>query len=571
MPPRSSILRREGKSALIPRQAAPRSVHHAAPRLREPADAVWLPDEALFLALHRPGASIAVRLELADPGWDAADLVEPLSRGGIAYLLETAGGPPDLARRTILAWDPEYEILLYGDRLETRAGARVVRRQRTRAPLAALRALCAAEGAASSPYADGFSGGLIGYVSYDFKNHLERLPDTVRDDLGLPELRFGCVRRVLVWDRGAGTLSLRISLRCGNDPRRDWQRGRASLLQLWATVCQAAATRAPGRAAAARVQAIAPAAPQRASRSDAAPATLRSNLTRPEYDRMLARCREHIFAGDIYQANLSHRFSTPFDGDGLELYRHLRTINPSPFAAYLRFPEHEVVSCSPERLVKVEHGRVETRPIAGTRPRGDDRDADRRLQRDLLANEKERAEHLMIVDMARNDIGRVCEAGSVEVESFMRVEAYSHVRHLVSNVTGSLRSDRDAFDVLAATFPGASITGVPKVRCMEIIDALELVRRGIYTGSAGYIGLDGAMDFNILIRTFLLQDGQASYHVGGGIVADSRPEREYEETLAKGRALCEALLAAAPAARPRAHRAGAAPAQRARHRTGVAS
>jgi anthranilate/para-aminobenzoate synthase component I len=288
---------------------------------------------------------------------------------------------------------------------------------------------------------------------------------------------------------------------------------------------------------------------------------------------MLARAHEHILAGDIYQANLSHRFAAEFDGSGLDLYRRLRAINPSPFACYLRFSDHEVVSCSPERLVRVEHGRVETRPIAGTRPRGADRTSDRRLQRDLLTDEKERAEHLMIVDMARNDIGRVCEHGSVQVERFMRVEGYSHVRHLVSNVVGSLRSDRDALDVLAAVFPGASITGVPKVRCMQIIDGLEEVRRGVYTGSAGYIGLDGSMDFNILIRTFLLQGGRAYFHVGGGIVADSDPEREYQETRAKGRALEEALRAVAArplpvprrardprpaAARPEPSRAGAA-------------
>jgi len=505
-------------------------------RRREPEDAVWLPDAALFHALHTPGASIAVRMEVPDPGWDPADLVNPLATSGIAYLFETAGGPIGLSRRAILAWNPEREFVLHGDRMETRARGRCIARQRTRTPLRLLRTLLASEGAMVSPYADAFSGGLIGYVGYDFKNHLEKLPDTVRDDLGVPDLRLGFVRRVLVWDRDAGTLSLRTSLRCGADARRDWDRARGVLLDLWAEIRAAAAAvrrPVPRAAAASRVP---------------APDVLRSNLTRSEYDRMLERCREHILAGDIYQANLSHRFAAPFHASGLDLYRRLRAINPSPFATYLRFPEQEIVSCSPERLVKVEHGRVETRPIAGTRPRGEDRDSDRRLQRDLLANEKERAEHLMIVDMARNDIGRVCEAGSVEVESFMRVEAYSHVRHLVSNVTGSLRSDCDAFDVLAATFPGASITGVPKLRCMEIIDALEPVRRGIYTGSAGYIGLDGAMDFNILIRTFLLQDGQASFHVGGGIVADSQPEREYQETLAKGRALREALHTVRPPA-----------------------
>ena len=489
--------------------------------------ALWVPDAALFRTLHAPGKSIGVRLDLADPGWDPADLAESLAPSGNAYLLETAGGPPDLARRVILAWQPEREYVLRGARLETWSAGRRQHSVRSASPLADLRAVLAAEGATPVPYADGFGGGLIGYVAYDFKNRLERLPDTVTDDLGLPEFRFGFVRRVLVWDRAASTLSLRTSVRCGTEPRQDYERARTELRILWGEVQRAAAAKRPTQPA--------------TTRRPAAPAELQSNLTRAEYDQMLARCQEHILAGDIYQANLSHRFSAPFAGRGIDLYRRLRAINPSPFAAYLRFHEHEIVSCSPERLVQVEHGRVETRPIAGTRPRVDERHADRRLQRDLLASEKERAEHLMIVDMARNDIGRVCEAGSVAVDSFMHVEAYSHVHHLVSRVTGKLQSGADAFDLLAATFPGASITGVPKVRCMEIVDALEPVRRGVYTGSAGYIGLDGSMDFNILIRTFLVQQGQAYFHVGGGIVADSKPEHEYQETLAKGRALCEAL------------------------------
>jgi len=450
-------------------------------------------------------------------------------------LLESAGGPPDLERRVVLAWDPEPEFVLRGERLEVWRRGRQESAVRCDDPLAALRAVLHAEGAVPTPFADAFSGGLIGYVAYDFKNRLERLPDTVQDDLGVPEFRFGLVRRVLVWDRNAASLSLRVSNRCTADAVADYRRAQADLLALWEQVSAVArSARAPSArpsrsAAAARVAGLAPS----------------SNLTRAEYDRMLERCREHIFAGDIYQANLSHRFRMPFRARGSDLYRGLRAINPSPFAAYLRFPEHEVVSCSPERLVKLAQGRVETRPIAGTRPRAADPLEDRALQRELLASEKERAEHLMIVDMARNDIGRVCEAGSVNVERFMQVEAYSHVWHLVSNVTGSLAAGRDAFDLLAAVFPGASITGVPKVRCMQIVDELEPVRRGVYTGSAGYIGFDGTMDFNILIRTVLLQGGAAYFHVGGGIVADSAADREYLETLAKGRAMHEALMAVA--------------------------
>jgi anthranilate/para-aminobenzoate synthase component I len=493
----------------------------------------WLPDEETFYALHRAGRTLPVLLEMPDPGWDVLEALEAMAGDSIAYLFETAGGPADLERRTFLAWNPEREFVLRRGWLETRARGRIVSRQRGGDPLAQLRAALEDEGGIPVPYAGGFLGGLAGYVSYDFKNFLERLPDHVRDDLGVPELRLGFVRHVLAWDRRTDTLSLRYALPCSADAGRDLARAREELRGMYAQLC--ALERRPA-AVATLDKAL-------------AAAELRSNLSRAGYDRMLARAHEHILAGDIYQANLSHRFEAAFAGSGIDLYRRLRAINPSPFATYLRFPEHEVVSCSPERLVQLESGRVETRPIAGTRPRGEDRAADRRLQRDLLVDEKERAEHLMIVDMARNDIGRVCEPGSVRVERFMRPEAYSHVRHLVSNITGVLRADRDAFDLLGATFPGASITGVPKVRCMQIIDALESVRRGVYTGSAGYFGLDGSMDFNILIRTFLLQGGRAYFHVGGGIVADSDAEREYHETLDKGRALQEALRTAPVRAR----------------------
>ncbi|MFQ5599143.1 MAG: anthranilate synthase component I family protein [Candidatus Krumholzibacteriia bacterium] len=488
----------------------------------------WFPDADAFARLHRVGVSIPVILEFVDPGWDPLHLVAALPAHETVYLLETPGAPADLERRTFMAWQPDCEVLLRGNHLESRGAAAPVLRQRGRHPLQMFRAFLVAEGALSVPYSDGFGGGFVGYVSYDFKNFLERLPDRVTDDLGTPELRLGFVRRVVSWDHRSGRVCLRVNLRC-QSTRARCDRARAldalaALLDEVAGLARRAPRAEPGRVAAAR-------------------APLHSNLSRASYDRMLARAHDYILAGDIYQANLSHRFEVPFSGSGLELYRHLRAINPSPFAAYMRFPEHEVVSCSPERLVRLQRGRVETRPIAGTRPRGASGRNDRALERELLASEKERAEHLMIVDMARNDIGRVCELGSVQVESFMSVERYSHVRHLVSNVTGRLGTGRDGLHLLAATFPGASVTGVPKVRCMQIIDELESVRRGVYTGSAGYLGLDGNMDFNILIRTFFLQNGRAWFHVGGGIVADSDPDFEYQETLAKGRALREALLA----------------------------
>ena len=517
-----------------------------------------LPDFEVFARLHRQGISLPVLWDCADPGWEPLALAAALPESATVFLLESPGGPPDLERRTFLSWDPEREFVLCRGRLETSGPGLETSRSRCRAPLAALRQVLRTEGAAPVPYADGWNGGLVGYLGYDCKNYLERLPDRARDDLGTPELRFGLVRRLVSWEHDSGRMQLRVNLRCRSvRARDDWKHAHAALEELADEVSRLQARARSG----ARRRGLRRREPG-VSRA-AMISSLRSNLDREAYDAMLARAHEHILEGDIYQANLSHRFESRYAGDGLDLYRHLRSINPSPFATYMRFPDHILVSCSPERLVQLENGRVSTRPIAGTRPRGDDRRADQALERELLASEKERAEHLMIVDMARNDIGRVCEIGSVEVQRFMNVERYSHVRHLVSNVVGRLRRDRDAFDLLAAVFPGASVTGVPKIRCMQIIDSLETQRRGVYTGSAGYFGLDGNADFNILIRTFLLQNGRAYFHVGGGIVADSEAESEYQETLAKARALLEALWATAGARHTRPGAATVRPARRA--------
>lgn len=256
---------------------------------------------------------------------------------------------------------------------------------------------------------------------------------------------------------------------------------------------------------------------------------------------MVNRAKEYIAAGDIFQANLSQRLCFPFAGSPMELYRRLTRINPSPFAFYFDFEDFQLVSCSPERLVRVADGVVETRPIAGTRPRGRTAAEDDAMRKELMLHPKECAEHIMIVDMARNDIGRVCTCGTVQPDELMVIEQYSHVFHIVSNIVGKLSPGCTCFDVLAAVFPGASITGVPKIRCMEIIDELEAVRRGPYTGSLGWISYAGEMDMNIIIRTFVIKNGQAYIQVGGGVVADSEPEREYQESLNKAQALIEAL------------------------------
>lgn len=269
-----------------------------------------------------------------------------------------------------------------------------------------------------------------------------------------------------------------------------------------------------------------------------------SEISKSAFEKMVRRAKAYIRAGDIYQANLSQRFPFSFKGSPLRLYSALRRTNPSPFCSVLKMGDQFIASSSPELLVAKKGRQLVTRPIAGTRPSGRKGPERRHLTRELLTNEKERAEHLMLVDLERNDLGRVSEWRSVRVKDFMRVEKYARVQHLVSEITGRLRPEKDAFDVIRAMFPGGTITGCPKLRSMEIIDELEPVRRGIYTGSLGYVGFDGDLELNIVIRTLVLKGAQGHLQVGAGIVADSDPGREYEETLAKGEALAEALIEA---------------------------
>ena len=284
-----------------------------------------------------------------------------------------------------------------------------------------------------------------------------------------------------------------------------------------------------------------------AARPEAGSAEFRvtSNFSREHYLASVARAKEYIAAGDIYQVNLSQRLSAPLATTPFDLYRRLTRENAAPFAAYFDTPDATVVSCSPERFLQVRGGTVETRPIKGTRPRGATPEEDARLAQELLASEKDRAENVMIVDLERNDLGRVCEFGSVHVPELFALESYATVHHLVSTVKGRLRPGSNALDCLRSCFPGGSITGAPKVRSMEIIEEIEPTRRGVYTGAIGYLCFSGDMDVNIVIRTLVIKDGTAHFQVGGGIVADSQPEAEYEETLDKARALARALAAEA--------------------------
>lgn len=354
-----------------------------------------------------------------------------------------------------------------------------------------------------------FPGGFFGYFSYDFSGQIEELPQSACRDLPVPDMELYWVDTTAVYDHDKQRLTL-ASLDTTFDLVGLEQQIRASQQPL----------------------------SSQHLKLDHLPQAI---IKQQQFEAMVQRGKDYIAAGDIYQVNLSCRFDGRLSGASSELYRRLRSINPSPFACLLQFPDIEIISSSPERLVSLHQGLAETRPIAGTRPRGYNPPEDRQLGRELLEHPKERAEHIMLLDLERNDLGKVCQAGSVQVDELMVLERYSHVTHIVSNVRGELRPDCGPFDLLHATFPGGTITGVPKKRCMEIIDELEPTGRGCYTGSAGYISACGNMDLNILIRSFQRVGDHLSYQVGAGIVADSIPEKEWHECLDKGEALRRVL------------------------------
>jgi para-aminobenzoate synthetase component I len=368
-----------------------------------------------------------------------------------------------------------------------------------------------------------FTGGWLGWLGYDLAWEIERLPYLKPDPLPFP---------VALWYEPASFAVL------------DHQ-----AQQLWL----AASTEADLADLERRLQTEVNAWPDELPQPHQ-PAPLRLQLTQSDYEAAILQAKKHIQAGDIFQANLSLRFETTTSDHSWSLYRRLQQINPSPFACYWYTPWGSLISCSPERLVQVQDRQVQTRPIAGTRPRGHTPEADQAMAQTLLSNRKEQAEHIMLVDLERNDLGRVCDWGSVQVNELLTLEYYSHVMHLVSNVVGTLKSGLDAVDVVQALFPGGTITGCPKVRCMEIIEALEPVRRSLFYGSCGYLDQRGNLDLNILIRTLLVEKGDAKTvfseensgklvwgQVGAGIVADSEPEREWFEALQKAKAQLAAL------------------------------
>lgn len=452
--------------------------------------------------------------------------------GASACLFESVVGGENVGRYSFLTAGPFLQFEARGTQVTIRADDDV-RRFDSPDPIEELRRqvhairTCRVEGLPP------FVSGAVGYAGYDAVRYSERLPNAPPDDRQLPDMAFAFYDRMIVFDNINKTLIVVAMARTG-------AAGSSSQLVAPETAYRRACQRVdetievlarPGRE------------PACADIELSGPPTLgyTSNFSQTDFESAVRRCVDYIHAGDIFQVVISQRLAVPVDAHPLEIYRTLRVVNPSPFMFYLRTPDVTLVGSSPEIMVRVVEGRVTVRPLAGTRPRGKTESEDQRLAAELLADPKERAEHVMLVDLGRNDVGRVSQFGSVCLTDVMTVERYSHVMHITSNVTGQLRDESDAFDALRACLPAGTVSGAPKVRAMEIIDELEPHRRGPYAGAVGYIDFSGNMDTCIALRTIVVQNGTAYVQAGAGIVADSVPEREYQETLNKACGLLKAI------------------------------
>ncbi|MCU0936431.1 MAG: anthranilate synthase component I [Gammaproteobacteria bacterium] len=481
------------------------------------------PDQ--FVALGREGFNrVPVYREVL------ADLDTPLSTylkladAPYSYLLESVQGGEKWGRYSIIGLPSRTRVRVHGRQVRLERDRQVLESLETPDPLAWIAEYRRRFRAPDLPGLPRFTGGLVGYFGYDAVRYIEpRLGECPRPDpLGLPDVLLMESEKVLVFDNLKGKLFLVVHA----DPARPgaWERAQGRLDELVDGLRT-------------RTTPYAPAAPNgRVAEGDFV-----SGFTRAGFEAAVDRIKQYIVDGDCMQVVLSQRLSVPYRAAPLDLYRALRSLNPSPYMFFFNLGDFHVVGSSPEILVRLEAGTLTVRPIAGTRPRGATEEEDRRLEQELLADPKERAEHLMLIDLGRNDVGRVAEVGSVKVTDRMVIERYSHVMHIVSNVTGRLQPGLDAIDALRATFPAGTVTGAPKVRSMEIIDELEPVKRGLYAGAVGYVSWGGDMDTAIAIRTAVIKDRVLHIQAGAGVVADSVPAREWEETLNKGRAIFRAV------------------------------
>jgi len=484
-----------------------------------------------FCRLARSGNVVPVQAEIIADRDTPVSAFRKLHDGGPSFLFESTEQNERTGRYSFLGFHPRMVMRSDGKSFSFEENGKVRDSSIARDPLVHLEEVMQqfrfAPGVALPP----FAGGAVGYVGYDVARSFEpSVPAAERDELGVPEMIFMIMRLLVVFDHRERRMKL-IANAFLDEPRDEGAAYASAQELLESTLMKLSSSCA---------------LPHIDAQPAAVAAERQSNMSREYFEAAVGKAQEHIFAGDIFQVVLSQRFRTPFTGDPLDLYRCLRLINPSPYMFCLRFgPDFSLVGSSPELHVRVADGMAEVRPIAGTRRRGQTPADDQRLAEELLADQKERAEHVMLLDLARNDLGRIAEIGSVRVTEQMIVERYSHVMHLVSHVTARLAAGKTAYDAMRATFPAGTVSGAPKIRAMQIINELEGEKRGCYAGAIGYFGFDGALDCCIALRSVVLKSNQAYVQAGAGIVADSNPTAEYEETVSKAMAMLQAIARAA--------------------------
>jgi len=478
-----------------------------------------------FSALARRGNVVPIFAELIADNETPVSAFKKVDCGGYSFLFESTEKNDESGRFSFVGADPRIVIKIYGHELQITELGEERRVERTGDPLDELRKLIVRYQFVSRPELPRFSGGAVGFLGYEAIHFFEpKVPAAERDELKLPEMIFMITGSLLIFDHRLRTLKIVANAFLEDGPlERIYARASDSIHAIMRQLAKSADLP------------LIPAADR-----EIQPA--HSNFHPEEFERAVERAKEYIRAGDIFQVVLSQRFESEFSGDALDFYRCLRFINPSPYMFCLKFgADFALVGSSPEMHVRLIGDAVEIRPLAGTRPRGVTSEQDERNAAELLADPKERAEHVMLVDLARNDVGRVSDFGTVRVTELMEIERYSHVMHIVSNVTGRLRTGCTGFDLVKATFPAGTVSGAPKIRAMQIISELESTRRGCYAGAIGYFGFDGNVDSCIALRCAVLKDGKAYFQAGAGIVADSSPRSEYEETVNKAHAMAKAL------------------------------
>ncbi|HQU42860.1 MAG TPA: anthranilate synthase component I [Pirellulales bacterium] len=493
---------------------------------------MYFPDLDAFRRTARGVQLVPVYRQLAGDMLTPVTAFRKLDSGSCACLFESVIGGEKVGRYSFLAGDPYRLIEAWGRRVvvttANATGPAGVEEFESADPLEELRRRITSVRAATLPELPPFCGGAVGYAGYDTVRYTEHLPHPPADDRQLPDLAFAFFDHMVVFDNVRKTMLVVAMARISGDDDALADEYAAACERVDGLVARLAAVE--GRLCLADIDL-----------SGEPHVDYQSNFDRQSFERAVEKCLEYIRAGDIFQVVLSQRLETTVAAPPFEIYRTLRVVNPSPFMFYLRLPQTTLVGSSPEILVRVVDGQVTVRPLAGTRQRGKTEEEDRRLAKELLADPKERAEHVMLVDLGRNDVGRVARYGSVELTDVMTIERYSHVMHITSNVTGQLAEGRDAFDALRACLPAGTVSGAPKVRAMQIIDELEPHRRGPYAGAVGYFDFSGNMDTCIALRTMVLKGDRAYVQAGAGIVADSLPASEYQETLNKARGLLKAI------------------------------